>query len=63
MQLYGLYFKKADGSYEGPAVGLFESAFHARQFALAEAPCPKTEFEIVPHRVYADGAVRDAATG
>ena len=54
MYLYALYYKLADGSFDGPAVGLFESEFEARQYVFNDASCPKTEFEIVKHKVHSD---------
>jgi len=54
MYLYALYYKKEDGTFEGPAVGLFESEFEARNFVYRDASCPRTEFEIVKHEVHRD---------
>ncbi len=60
MYMYALYYKKADGSFDGPAVGLFESDFEARQYVFNDASCPKTEFEIVRHKVF---SAKDSETG
>lgn len=60
MYMYALYYKKSDGSFDGPAVGLFESEFEARQYVFNDASCPKTEFEIIRHKVHSD---RDSETG
>ena len=54
MYLYALYYKKEDGTFEGPAVGLFESEFEARNYVYQDASCPRTEFEIVKHEVHRD---------
>ncbi len=54
MEFYALYYKKADGTFEGPAVGLFESEFEARNYVYQDGPCPRTEFEIVKHEVHQD---------
>ena len=60
MYIDALYYKKADGSFDGPAVGLFESEFEARQYVFDDRSCPKTEFEIVRHKVLSD---KDSDTG
>ena len=60
MYIDALYYKKADGSFDGPAVGLFESEFEARQCVFDDRSCPKTEFEIVRHKVLSD---TDSDTG
>ena len=52
MYLYALYYKKEDGTFEGPAVGLFRSEFEARNYVYQDASCPRTEFEIVKHEVH-----------
>ncbi len=52
MYKYALYYKKADGSHDGPAVGLFESEFAARQYVFNDGSCPRTEFEIVRQKVH-----------
>ncbi len=54
MEFYALYYKKEDGTFEGPAVGLFESEFEARNYVFRDASCPRTEFEIVKHQVHQD---------
>ena len=54
MYLYALYYKKEDGTFEGPAVGLFESDFDARNHVYRDASCPRTKFEIVKYEVYLD---------
>ena len=54
LYLYALYYKKEDGTFEGPAVGLFESEFKARNYVYRDASCPRTEFEIVKHEVHRD---------
>ena len=54
MYLYALYYKKEDGTFEGSAVGLFESEFEARNFVYLDASCPRTEFEIFKYEVYRD---------
>ncbi|MAF95376.1 MAG: hypothetical protein CMM60_06440 [Rhodospirillaceae bacterium] len=54
MYLYALYYKNEDGTFEGPAVGLFESEFEARNYVYRDGPCPRTEFEIVKHKVHRD---------
>ncbi len=60
MYMYALYYKKSDGSFDGPAVGLFESEFEARQYVFNDGSCPQTEFEIVKQKVPSD---RDSETG
>ena len=55
MKLYALYYKRPDGSFEAPAAGLFESKAAARKHVYADASCPKTEFEIIEHKVHSDG--------
>ena len=54
MYLYALYYKKEDGTFEGPAVGLFESEFEARNYVYRDASCLRTEFEIIKHEVHRD---------
>ena len=54
MYLYALYYKNQDGTFEGPAVGLFESQFEARNYVYQDGSCPRTEFEIVKHEVHRD---------
>ena len=49
---YALYYKKPDGAFEGPAVGLFESEQQARDYVFNDKSCPQTEFEIVKHKVH-----------
>ncbi len=49
---YALYYKNRDGTFEGPAVGLFESEFQARDYVFNDKSCPQTEFEIVKHKVH-----------
>ena len=51
MVLYALYYKRPDGAFEGPAVGLFESESDARRYVYEDKICPRTEFEIVRHPV------------
>lgn len=51
MTVYALYYKKADGKFEGPAVAVFESEIKARKYVFDDAACPKTEFEIIEYRV------------
>lgn len=51
MIVYALYYKKADGSYDGPAVGIFQTEFQARQYVFEDGICPHTEIEIVRHEV------------
>ncbi|MCH7863924.1 MAG: hypothetical protein IIC56_01755 [Proteobacteria bacterium] len=60
MYMYALYYKLDDGSLDGPAVGLFESEFEARQYVFNDASCPRTEFEIVRHKVL---SAKDSGTG
>ena len=52
MQIYALYYKKSDGTFDGPAVGLFESEQQARHYVFNDGSCPHTEFEIVKHKVH-----------
>jgi len=54
MFVYALYYKKADGSYDGKAVGLFETEFQARQYVYQDGICPHLEIEIVKHQVQGD---------
>ena len=54
MYLYALYYKKEVGTFEGPAVGLFDSYFEARNYVYRDASCPRTKFEIVKHEVHRD---------
>ncbi len=54
MHMYALYYKKPDGTFDGPAVGLFESEPQARHYVFNDKNCPQTEFEIVKHRVHLD---------
>ncbi len=61
MILYALYYKRADGAFEGPAVGLFESAVQARRYVYEDKSCPRTEFEIVRHCVQPSAKVEAAA--
>ena len=51
---YALYYKNADGAFDGPAVGLFESEQQARHHVFNDALCPHTEFEIVKHTVHGE---------
>ena len=51
---YALYYKNADGAFDGPAVGLFESEQQARHHVFNDALCPRTEFEIVRHTVHGE---------
>ena len=51
MTVYALYYKKADGNFEGPAVAVFENETEARKFVYNDAACPKTEFEIIKYQV------------
>ncbi len=54
MHIYALYYKKPDGAFDGPAVGLFESERQARHYVFNDGSCPHTEFEIVKHKVQTD---------
>ena len=54
MHIYALYNKKPDGTFDGPAVGLFESEFEARHYVFNDGSCPQTEFEIISHEVHSD---------
>ena len=52
MTLFGLYYKRADGSFDGPAVGLFETKSMARKYVFDDHSCPRTEFEIIEHKAH-----------
>jgi len=52
---YALYYKNTDGAFDGPAVSLFETEQQARNHVFNDALCPHTEFEIVKHKVHAEG--------
>ena len=54
MYMYALYYKKPDGSFDGPAVGLFESDLQARHYVFNDGSCPRTELEIIRHKVHSD---------
>ena len=54
MHVYALYYKKSDGTFDGPAVGLFESEQQAWHYVFNDGSCPHTEFEIVKHKVHRD---------
>ncbi|MGE4220115.1 MAG: hypothetical protein AB7G39_11755 [Alphaproteobacteria bacterium] len=62
MILYALYYKRADGAFEGPAVGLFQSEAQARRYVYEDKSCPRTEFEIVRHSIQL-AAAEAAASG
>ena len=51
---YALYYKNAEGAFDGPAVGLFESEQQARHYVFNDALCPHTDFEIVKHIVHTE---------
>ena len=54
IHIYALYYKKPDGTFDGPAVGLFESEQQARHYVFNDGSCPHTEFEIIRHEVHTD---------
>ena len=54
MYVYALYYKKPDGSFDGPAVGLFASDLQARHYVFNDASCPHTEFEIIQNKDHTD---------